>query len=191
MIRLLKGTIELIDDQHILIDVNGVGYHVFASRDVLTRAVVSAAIKVFIYAHIREDMFDLYGFATLEDLKLFEQVITVSGIGPKTAIGIFAIGSREKIIHAIATGDVNFFISVPRLGRKNAQKLIIELKNKIGSLEDLDLSSTSGQEDGEVIEALKSFGFTVREAQEAIRSIDQNISSTSDKVRLALKFLGK
>lgn len=191
MIRLLKGTIELIDGTYVLIDVNGVGYHVHTTQDVLSKASIGNAVKLFTYTHVREDLLELYGFASLEELKLFEQFLGVSGIGPKTAIGIFAIGSREKIMNAVATADVNFFSSVPRLGKKNAQKLIIELKNKIGSLEELDLSSKTTQTDGEVVEALKNFGFSTKEAQEAIRNIDLSIDNVSDRVRLALKYLGK
>ncbi len=190
MIRLLKGIIELQDGQHLLIDVNGVGYHVYATQDLLARSVIGEAVKVFTYTHVREDMLDLYGFSALEDLKLFEQFLNVSGIGPKTAIGIFAVGSRERIINAVATSDVAFFASVPRLGKKNAQKIIIELKTKLGSLEDLDLSSPTAKTDGEVVEALKSFGFTAKEAMEAIRSLNPDITSVSEKIRLALKHLG-
>src|SRR5579871_1250739 len=131
MIRLLKGIIELQDGPYLLIDVHGVGYHVYAAQDLLSRSKIGDSVKIFTYTHIREDIMDLYGFASLEDLKLFESFLTVSGIGPKTAIGIFAIGSREKIMMALSTGDVQFFSSVPRLGKKNAQKLIIELKNKL------------------------------------------------------------
>ena len=191
MIRLLKGIIELQDGQHLLIDVNGVGYHVYATQDLLARSVIGDAIKVFTYTHVREDMLDLYGFSALEDLKLFEQFITVSGIGPKTAIGIFAVGSRERIMTAIATSDVTFFSSVPRLGKKNAQKIIIELKNKLGSLEELDLSTSEAREDAEVIEALKGFGFSVKEASDALRSLDAKVTNVSEKIRLALKQLGK
>lgn len=191
MIRLLKGIIELQDGPYLLIDVNGVGYHVYATHDVLSRSTMGETIKVYIYSHIREDMFDLYGFATLEDLKLFEQFLTVSGIGPKTAIGIFTIGSREKIVTAIASGDVVFFSSVPRLGKKNAQKLIIELRNKLGSLEDLSLASSQSQSDNEVIEALKAFGFSPQESLTALRSLDPGIADISVKIRLALKKLGK
>src|SRR6266699_2898003 len=122
MIRLLKGIIELQDGPHLLIDVNGVGYHVYATQDVLARSKTGDAIKLFTYTHVREDLLELYGFAALEDLKLFESFLTVSGIGPKTAVGIFTIGSREKILNALATADVNFFTAVPRLGKKNAQK---------------------------------------------------------------------
>src|SRR5438309_1479711 len=160
MIRLLKGVIELQDGQHLLIDVNGVGYHVYATQDLLSRSAIGDSVKVFTYTHVREDLLELYGFGALEDLKLFEQLLNVSGIGPKTAIGIFAVGTRERIMNAIATNDVSFFSSVPRLGKKNAQKLIIELKNKLGSLEELEMGSVASQADGEVVEALKSFGFT-------------------------------
>lgn len=191
MIRLLKGIIELQDGQHLLIDVHGVGYHVYATQDLLARSVVGDAIKVFTYTHVREDMLDLYGFSALEDLKLFEQFLNVSGIGPKTAIGIFAIGSRERIMNAIATSDVTFFSSVPRLGKKNAQKIIIELKNKLGSLEELDFGSPTIKADEEVIDALKGFGFSVKEALEALRSLDPTVTSVSDKIRLSLKHLGR
>lgn len=191
MIRLLKGIIELQDGQHLVIDVHGVGYYVYATQDLLARAVVGDQIKVFIYTHVREDIFDLYGFSSLEDLKLFEQFLNVSGIGPKTAIGIFAVGSRERIMTAIATSDVTFFSSVPRLGKKNAQKIIIELKNKLGSLDELDFSSPTLKADGEVIEALKGFGFSAREALDALRSLDPEVTSVSEKIRLALKELGK
>jgi Holliday junction DNA helicase RuvA len=191
MIRLLKGIIELQDGPHLLIDVNGVGYHVYATHDLLSRSAVGDAVKVFIYTHVREDLLDLYGFVALEDLKLFESFLTVSGIGPKTAIGIFTVGSREKIINAIATSDVSFFSSVPRLGKKNAQKLIIELKSKLGSFVTLDLSSPTAKTDTEVIEALKSFGFSPREASEALSLLDPEITDVSEKIRLALKQLGR
>jgi len=191
MIRLLKGIIELQDGPYLLIDVHGVGYHVYAAQDLLSRSKIGDSVKIFTYTHIREDIMDLYGFASLEDLKLFESFLTVSGIGPKTAIGIFAIGSREKIMMALSTGDVQFFSSVPRLGKKNAQKLIIELKNKLGSLVELDLTGSESDSDTEVIEALKGFGFSTKEAYAAIRNIDSEITNVSERVRLALKYLGK
>lgn len=192
MIRLLKGTVELIDHPHIIIDVHGVGYYVYATADVLSH--ISAAgeqIKLFIYTHIREDLLDLYGFSALEDLKLFESFLNVSGIGPKTAIGIFAAGNRERIIQAIIASDVAFFSSVPRLGKKNAQKLLIELKSKVGALENTHLSIASTSADGEVVNALKSFGFSTSEIYDAIGHISADGKTVSEKVRLTLKYLGK
>ncbi len=91
MIRLLKGIIELQDGQHLLIDVNGVGYQVYATQDLLSRSSVGEKVKVFTYTHVREDVLELYGFPSLEDLKLFESFLTVSGIGPKQQLGFLLL----------------------------------------------------------------------------------------------------
>lgn len=190
MIASLIGIVELRNDPFLVINVNGVGYKVLASNDVLAKVTIGEQIKVFTYTHVREDLLELYGFSKPEDLKLFEYLIGVSGVGPKTAVGIFSIGTGSEIASAIITGNVDFFTSVPRLGKKNAQKIIIELKNKLGSIEDLDLSSTTGKDNEEVIIALKALGFSAREAGEAIRNI-KSIGSTEEKIREALKYLGK
>jgi holliday junction DNA helicase RuvA len=192
MIASLKGIIDTRMDPYLIVDVNGVGYKVLASHTVLSRINgIGDNIKLFIHTHVREDQLDLYGFAEPEDLRLFEYLIGVSGVGPKTAIGIFSVGSRHDIIKAIINGDVTYFTAVPRLGKKNAQKLIIELKTKLGSTEDFDLTSPEAVESDEVVEALKSFGFSTSEAVAALRSIEKDGLSTSEKVRLALKYLGK
>src|SRR5687768_1165178 len=113
MIGFLKGIVEHRDDPHVFIDVNGIGYKVLASFQVLLKAIVGTNIKLFTYTHVREDALDLYGFLEPQDLKLFEQLIAVSGIGPKTAMNIFSFGSRHDIIDAIIKGNVSFFTSVP------------------------------------------------------------------------------
>ena len=191
MIGSLKGKVEFVDGQYIILDVNGVGYRVLTPSKIFSHAKIKEDLKLFTYTHVREDALELFGFADLLDLKLFEQLISVSGVGPKTALNIFSIGTRDSIIEAIIKGDVDFFTSVPRLGKKNAQKLIIELKSKLGSLEDLDLSETADRQSSEVLSVLKSFGFTGVEAREAIKNIDKKIESIEEKVRLALKYLGK
>jgi len=191
MIGSLKGKVEFVDGQYIILDVSGVGYRVLTPSKIFSHAKIKEDLKLFTYTHVREDALELFGFADLLDLKLFEQLISVSGVGPKTALNIFSIGTRDSIIEAIIKGDVDFFTSVPRLGKKNAQKLIIELKSKLGSLEDLDLSETADRQSSEVLSVLKSFGFTGVEAREAIKNIDKKIESIEEKVRLALKYLGK
>ena len=191
MIGSLKGKVETRDGTSLIIDVNGVGYKVTATSDVLKNAVVSSSVKVYTYTYVREDVLELFGFSTSEDLKLFERIIAISGIGPRTAINIFSVGSREAIINAIVKGNVDFFTSVPRLGRKNAQKLIIELRGKLGSLEDLDLTEDELQDTNEVLSALKSFGFSAKEAKEAIKNIDKKIEDVSERIKLALRYLGK
>jgi len=191
MIGSLKGKVELKDGTTIIIDVNDVGYKAQVSSEVLTKALVGQEIKIYTYTYVREDVLELFGFSSAEDLKLFERIISVSGIGPRSAINIFSVGKRENIIEAVIKGDVEFFTQVPRLGRKNAQKIIIELRGKLGSLEDLDLSEETDGQTSEVLNALKSFGFSSKEAKEAIKNIDKKIEGVAEKVRLALKYLGK
>lgn len=191
MIASLSGIVELRDDPYIIVSVNGVGYRVLASQGVLkTLNGVGDTVKIFTYTHVREDILELYGFLTQSDLKLFELLLSVSGVGPKTAVSIFAIGTSSEIQEAITTGNVEYFSPVPRLGRKNAQKIIIELKNKLGSKIDLDLSGQELEDNKDVLAALKTFGFSTKEAMDALKSIEKGIS-TEDKIRKALKSLGK
>ncbi|OGH38897.1 MAG: Holliday junction DNA helicase RuvA [Candidatus Levybacteria bacterium RIFCSPLOWO2_01_FULL_38_21] len=191
MIGFLKGKVEFIDGQYIVLDVNGVGYRVLVPSKIFSNAKLKEDLKLFTYTYVRDDTLDLFGFSSIDDLKLFEQLISVSGVGPKTAVSIFSIGSRSTIIEAVVKGDVSFFIAVPRLGKKNAQKIIIELKSKMGSLEELDLSEEADMETKEVLSVLKSFGFSSKEAQDAIKNIDKKAERVEEKVRLALKYLGK
>ena len=191
MIGMLKGKIEFFDRSYIILDVSGVGYRVLVPNEISSKAKIGDPIKLFTYTYVREDALELFGFGELEDLKLFEQLISVSGIGPKTALSIFSFGNRESITDAVIKGNVDFFTGVPRLGRKNAQKVIIELKSKIGSLEELDLSGEGLLVNNEILMALKGFGFSGKEAQDAIRQVGNQGKTTEDKIRLTLKYLGK
>jgi|SRR3989344_8375114 len=191
MIGFLKGTIELLSRPFVLIDVNGVGYKVLISENVYKKLKINDKIKIFTFTYVREDELALFGFLEYEDLALFENLITVSGIGPKTALNIFSFGERKEIIDAIVKGNVGFFTSVPRLGTKNAQRIIIELKGKMGGDHELDLSGKDFLENTQVLEALKNFGFSAGEVQKALRDIREVGLSAEDKIRLALRNLGK
>jgi len=191
MIGMLKGKVEFFDRPYIILDVSGVGYRVLVPNEISSKAKIGDPIKLFTYTYVREDALELFGFADLSDLKLFEQLISVSGVGPKTALSIFSFGNRESIIGAVIKADADFFTGVPRLGRKNAQKIIIELKSKIGSLEELDLSGDGFLVNNEILMALKGFGFSGKESQDAIRAVGSQGQTTEDKIRLALKYLGK
>lgn len=190
MIGSLQGVIELVSGSTIVINVHDVGYKVTIPHTILQKYHRQDIIKVFTYTHVREDILELYGFETYEDLKLFEALISVSGIGPKTAVAVFSIGTREQIFSAIQKADVKFFTGVPRLGTKNSQKLIIELKGKLGSLAELDLMN-DGPMDTEVEQALKGFGFSQKEIEEAVKAVNEKATDTSTKIKLALKYLGK
>lgn len=189
MIASLKGIVENMTSSYSIIDVNGVGYKVLLSSNVLSKLIIGDKVKFFIYSHVREDVFDLYGFLEQEELKLFEYLISVSGVGPKTALGVFSVGDKETIVKAITTADLDFFTDVPRLGKKNAQKIIIELKERLGSVADLNLSDKSNSD--ELVIVLKNFGFSLFEAKEAIKAVKGQGETIEEKVKLALKYLGK
>src|SRR5690606_6052417 len=141
------------------------------SADLLSSVKIGSNLKIFTYTHVKEDALALYGFAKYEDLKLFEALIGISGVGPRTAIGIFSKGDADAIKQAIYDGNVSFFSGIPRLGTKNAQKIIIELKSKIGGGE-LDLNGESNGNSAELSSALKAFGFSKDEINDAIKNID-------------------
>lgn len=189
MIGYLEGTIVLRNGPQIIVSVSGVGYSVLVPETLLRSFKrIGETIKLYIHTHVREDTLELYGFLDPSDLELFERFIQVSGVGPKTALGIFSAGSRGELIDAIIRGDTAFFLTVPRLGKKNAQKLIIELRGKLGSIGEMDLSEG---ESGEIISALQSFGFTNSEVRSALKAIQGKGLTTEEKIKLALKQLGK
>lgn len=184
MIAKLTGKPEILDHQSIILEVNGIGYKVFFNR----KPNQSLPLTLFIHTHVKDDVFDLYGFISKEELQLFKLLISVSGIGPKTAINVIDKGV-EAITQAVSKGDVGFFTTVPRLGRKNAQKIIIELKSKLGSLTELDLSVDSS-ETTDAISALVTLGFSKNEARTAIAAAPGN-QSLEQKISFAIKYLGK
>lgn len=191
MIGTLHGTVTAKMSPSIIVEVNGVGYKVLVDARFFSQVLLEEKVKLFIHTLVREDALDLYGFKEPEDLVLFELLISVSGVGPKSALGVFSIGSRSQIVQAVVGGDVSFFTSVPRLGKKNGQKIIIELKNKLGGVEDLDLTDSQTSQEKDAIAALESVGLTLREAEQAVKVIAKEGMSTEEIVRLALKEMGK
>jgi len=184
MIAKLTGKPEILDHQSIILDVNNVGYKIFFNP----KPNQPLPSTLFIHTHVKDDALDLYGFIAKDELQLFKLLISVSGIGPKTGINVMDKGV-EAITQAVSKGDVDFFTTVPRLGRKNAQKIIIELKSKLGGLKDLDLTSDTS-ETKDAITALISLGFSRSEAREALNQVfDQ--PTLEAKISQAIKLLGK
>lgn len=191
MIGFVIGTLEILQRPFIFVNVNGVGYKILVSEKTYGKLTKEDKIKVFTYTYVRDDALELFGFLEAEDLALFENLITVSGVGPKTAMNIFSFGDRKDIVEAIVKGDVSFFSSVPRLGTKNAQKIIIELKNKFGGTGDINLTGVDMSGSEEVVVALKGFGFTSKEIHDAIKNVKKNGQEVTETIKLALKYLGK
>ena len=191
MIGSIRGKVILKDGLHLLVDVNGLGYRVLVSEKVWSKLHLNDEAFLFIYSHIRDDAFDLFGFPETADLKLFENLISVSGVGPKTAMSIFSFLSREEIINGVLKGDTDIFTGIPRLGKKNAQKIIIELKSKFKDNSSFDLSGADSGVNDEVFTALKSFGFSHKEIADALKNVDSEVETAEDKIKLTLKQLGK
>jgi holliday junction DNA helicase RuvA len=189
MIGFLTGTIKSKTEEQIILLAGGVGYLVTVTPTQTSSLEVSQTLELFIYSHIKEASFDLYGFTSPRELELFKLVLTVSGIGPKTAL-LVVDRSVEQVEQAIKNADTDFFTLIPRLGRKNAQKIIIELKNKLGGLKDLNLSEGS-EESNQAIEALRSMGYSRQEALKAIQQVPETELTLEQKIGYALRQLGK
>lgn len=188
MIGKLSGKIIHREGRFIIIDVNGVGYKLFVTPETLKAENSSLTTTQFwTYLAVRENALDLYGFLDKRELDFFELLLSVSGIGPKSAQAILAIAPPDILTKAIAGGDSSYLTKVSGIGKKSAEKIIIELRDKIDALE-VD-SNLKGESDA--IEALESLGYTLREAREALQRVDTNITDTGAKVKAALKFLGR
>jgi holliday junction DNA helicase RuvA len=188
MIALLTGT-PLISADSLIVVVHDVGYAVSVSNKTLQLASTKEVLTLHIHTHVREETLELFGFSTAQDKQLFLLLLTVSGVGPRTALAISDRGA-QGITTAVQEADLKFFSTVPRVGKKLAQKIIIELTSKLGTLRELDLQPLNTFE-SELASALTALGFAEQEIGEIVR--DENISGLSIEVALQyiLKKVGK
>lgn len=185
MIGSIKGKIILKTEKFLIVETGGVGYKISVSPDTLSK-LKKPEEKIFLWTHthVREDILDLYGFLDREELEFFQMLINVSGIGPKGALSILGIASIETLRKAISTGDTAYLTKVSGIGRKTAEKIIIELRDKMGE----EKTGTSLQGELDALEALKSLGYSQSEAREALKKVLPN-TDTNTKIREALKVL--
>ena len=189
MIAKIKGTIEYIRDSYIVVNTNNIGYKVFVTPYVLGKIAGNQEVNFFIHTYVREDILALYGFLTLEELEMFELLISISGIGPKAAMGILSIADAKTIRTAILNEDPSVLTKVSGVGKKTAERVILELKNKIAGLSDLEKDEVMA--DSDALEALTSMGYSVSESREALKLVPVDIKDVGERVKLALKNLGK
>jgi holliday junction DNA helicase RuvA len=188
MISYLTGKVKSKNADSLTLLVGGVGYLVSLPQHYLAKTAANDNLELYIHTHVRDDALDLYGFTSTEELALFKSLISVSGVGPKTALLVINRGVGE-VKQAIIKADESFFTLIPRLGKKNAQKIIIELKSKLGSSAELDLAGDG--EPNEAVEALMAMGYTKPEAVSAIRKIPADIKTVEEQLRYALKRITK
>ncbi len=187
MFGYLKGQVAFRRGAEVWVVVGGVGYRVKMHTSKFKKQ-NGEGVELFIHTAVRENDISLYGFETMEELQLFELLLTVSGVGAKTAQAIVGDGTVDQIGKAIREADVGFFTRVPGIGKKGAQRIIVDLKGKLGSLKELDFS-----EDGEVDEvtmALMQFGFKKQAIDLVVAKLNRDLS-VEERVREALQRLGK
>lgn len=184
MISYLKGKIIHKGDHFAIIETGGIGFQVFLPEAYLLKYKTGETTEIFAHEYLREDSRELYGFGTAEELKFFWKLIEVSGVGPKMAHKIISAYNLEKIKRAVSEGDLAILGTIPGVGKKTAQKIILEMK---GKLVDGEISSANH----EIVDALVRLGYSKNEAQEAVGKIGEGTEGAENKIKAALKNLGK
>ncbi|HCB35608.1 MAG: Holliday junction DNA helicase RuvA [Candidatus Taylorbacteria bacterium RIFCSPHIGHO2_02_49_25] len=187
MISYISGAVIEKSARFVVVDAGGIGYRVFVTDDTLQLLKAGTTVTLKTHHVVREDAEELFGFLEEEDLKLFELLLGVPGIGPKTALNILNVATPETLRRSIMSGETAYLTKISGIGRKTAEKIMVELKDKLGRGEE----GETLQEEVDVLEALKSLGYSHVEAREALHAVPKEIFGTSGKVKHALKILGK
>jgi len=192
MISYLRGRIINKSLNYAILEVAGVGYQVYAGENFLNELKVGAEVEVYTHHQVREEVSDLYGFKTMEDLELFTLLLSVSGVGPKSAMGVISMASANDIKEAIIRDDANLLTKVSGIGKKTAERVVLELKTKIlrsgGVTTTINSSSLIGSDE---IDALMSLGYTLNDARSALNLIDPTLTDSGERVKAALKKMAK
>ncbi|MGN0134042.1 MAG: Holliday junction branch migration protein RuvA [Anaerotignum sp.] len=197
MIAYIKGTLERRAESYIIIETGGIGYQIFVSPATLAKLPQTGErVKVFTYFSVKEDGVSLYGFASAEEQEMFHKLLTVSGVGPKGALGFLSQLTPQEIILAIISEDVKTLSKAPGVGRKTAQRVILELKDKFKTEEALSMgeelqgdaeTSVGGDAKFEAIDAMTALGYSRSEAAKAVNAVAAEGMSTEDILKAALK----
>lgn len=193
----IEGNVAEKTPESVVIDAGGVGYEMSVSSSTLSNCpAVGERVKLYAYLCVREDAMELFGFSTREEKKMFLRLIGVSGIGPKTALGVLSALSVRDLSVALVTGDAQALARAPGIGKKTAQRLVLELKDKVSN-EELTSSgvsapaqTASSSAEGEAIEALMALGYPASEAAKAVSKVAGQADTPDEILRLALRGMG-
>jgi Holliday junction DNA helicase RuvA len=190
VIAILNGTISEKLNELVVLDAQGVGYGLLVPLEDYAKLASGDKVKFYIHEYIRENAHDLYGFTQTDTKRLFEQLLDVNGVGPKMALNILGIGSVEDVRNAIASGDTKYVQSAPGVGKRVAERVVVELKDKVGLIstaaDSALFSSSSLLKQDEAVQALVSLGYTSQDAASALADVDTKLS-TEERVKQALK----
>jgi Holliday junction DNA helicase RuvA len=190
MIAYLRGIVRAKDHRSVTLDVHDVGYRVAVGPEVLDRAASGSTLELYIEMIVREDAHDLYGFATQQELEFFRLLISVNGVGPKSAMTILSVARVSQVERAVREDDPAILTKVSGVGRKTAERIIIELREKI-SVVSGDGDDEGVATDDQSVDALVKLGYSAKEARLVLKSIPPTIRNTGERVRHALKLMGK
>ena len=199
MIAYVNGILEDVNEENAVLDVNGIGYNIRISADTASRLPgIGEPVRLYTYTCVREDAFLLYGFLSKSDLDIFKKLITVNGLGPKGGLAILSVMDADELRYAIMSGDAKAISQAPGIGAKTAQRVILDLKDKIkidDTLINREIASTSGSgntadtpQKREAVEALVSLGYGQAESMKAVNAVQGNESMDSGAIlKAALK----
>jgi len=192
MISYLKGKIKHKGSSFVVLEVNNIGYQVFISPVLYADLSLNQEVEFYTYQQVREDALNLYGFKSMEELGMFELLLSISGIGPRSALGVMSIATVADIKESIGRGDPALLTKVSGIGRKTAERVVLELREKIGKLVGGDSKLSAdllGSSDE--IDALMALGYSLSQAREALNNVEAKIKDSGERIRQALKKLGK
>lgn len=184
----ITGKIFDIKPTRIIIKAHDIGFIIHSTLSYIEKLRLGMEASFWTHTAVRENSFDLYGFETEDELKVFELLITVSGVGPKSALAILGVAGVKSIENAVSSKDTSFLTKVSGVGKKTAEKIVLELDGKLVASTE---SGGSRNEDVDVYEALKSLGYRERDIQETIKNLPKDLVGANDKIKHALKNLGK
>jgi holliday junction DNA helicase RuvA len=188
MIGHVAGNVRAVRSTYCIVNVGGTGYKIFCTKETLASLKPEKAAALWTHLAVRESALDLYGFAREEDLRFFELLLTVSGIGPKSALAILDIAAVETLRSAVSKGNAGYMTKVSGIGKKTAEKIVLELREKVGLGDEASGRALSGDEGA--LEAMRSLGYSQQEAREALRKVPTDVEGVNDRLREALKILG-
>ena len=198
MFAYIKGELDTKTDTFVVIDVQGVGYKIFMpTKSIESLGEIGQTVKVYTYYYVREDNISLYGFSSNEELRMFELLLSVSGVGAKSAIIMLSEISPSSFALAVISNDVSKLVKIPGVGKKTAARIILELKDKlkteetIDKNEEIDLAIEDDNKDNEAIAALQVLGYTRKEIERVLEKIDINNLQLEEIIKQALKYLAK
>lgn len=185
MIGHLEGKVLFKGERYVVLDVGGVGYKIFVPASA-NKISINESAKLWTHLHVTEEALELYGFSHQSELEFFEMLISISGIGPRSALGVLALTPVDTIKRAIASGDTSYLTKISGIGRKTAEKIILELKDKMG-FGKVSFGGEEFKENTDILDALIALGYSQREAREMLQKIPSNIRGREKRLKEALK----